>query len=422
MEIIRTIKGTNDLLPGDSYRWQFSEGLIRQHSMRFGFREIRTPIFESTSLFSRGIGELTDIVSKEMYTFTDRGNHSLTLRPEMTASVMRSFIQHRLDQDGGVQKLFYIGPMFRAENVQKGRLRQFHQWGVECVGAEGPAADAEVIVLMIRTLASFGLTNLTLRINSVGDEQCRPVYRDALRAFFSPVKDQLCQTCQSRLESNPMRILDCKSQVCQSLAKNAPSILDYLNDECREHFQTLQSLLTAQGISFTIDDRLVRGLDYYTKTAFEVTSNDLGSQNAVGGGGRYDLLVAQLGGKPTPSVGFAIGLERLFIILEELKLNPGWESPVPDLYVALLDAEARLSAAPLIDSLRTAGLSVDYDLMNRSLKAQLREADRLGSRFVVVIGSQELSTGQFRLKNMKTGTEKVVSSGEWTEAIRSPRS
>lgn len=419
MEIIRTIKGTNDLLPGDSYRWQFAEGLIRQHSMRFGFREIRTPVFESTALFSRGIGELTDIVSKEMYTFTDRGNNSLTLRPEMTASVMRSFIQHRLDQDGGVQKLFYIGPMFRAENVQKGRLRQFHQWGVECVGAEGPAADAEVIVLMIRTLASFGLTNLTLRINSVGDEQCRPVYRDALRSFFNPVKDQLCQTCQSRLESNPMRILDCKSQVCQALAKNAPSILDYLNDDCRIHFQTLQSLLTVQGISFTVDDRLVRGLDYYTKTAFEVTSNDLGSQNAVGGGGRYDLLVAQLGGKPTPSVGFAIGLERLFIILEELKLNPGWESPVPDLYVALLDSEARLSAAPLIDSMRKSGLSVEYDLMNRSLKSQLREADRLGSRFMVVIGSQELSSGQFRLKNMKTGNEKIIASGEWIQAIRS---
>ncbi|NUQ81148.1 MAG: histidine--tRNA ligase [Bacteroidetes bacterium] len=418
MEIIRTIKGTNDLLPGESFRWQFAEALIRSQSSRFGFREIRTPIFESTALFSRGIGELTDIVSKEMYTFPDRGGNSLTLRPEMTASVMRSFIQHRLDQDGGVQKLFYIGPMFRAENVQKGRLRQFHQWGVECVSAEGPAADAEVIALMIRTLAAFGLTNLTLRINSVGDEQCRPVYREALRTFFTPVKDQLCPTCQGRLENNPMRILDCKSQVCQTLAKGAPSILDYLNEDCRTHFETLQSLLNALNIAYVIDDRLVRGLDYYTKTAFEVTSNDLGSQNAVGGGGRYDLLVSQLGGKPTPSVGFAIGLERLFIILEELKLNPGWVAPVPDLYIALLDREARMAAASVIDTLRTEGLSVEYDLMNRSLKAQLREADRLGSRFVVVIGSQELSSGQFRLKNMQTGTEQVLPVQEWVQAIR----
>lgn len=417
MEPIRSIKGTQDLLPQSSYRWQFAENKIKAISETYGYREIRTPVFESTQLFKRGIGELTDVVSKEMYTFEDRGGTSLTLRPEMTASVMRAWIQNNLGQEGGVQKMYYIGSMFRAENVQKGRLRQFHQWGIELVGSPAPVADAEVIMLMMRTLESFGLKSLRLKINSVGDENCRPVYKEILKAYLRPHFDQLCKTCQGRFESNPMRILDCKNETCKTLIRQAPVITDHLNDDCKTHFESVKNLLTAAGIAFEIDPFLVRGLDYYTKTAFEVVSDDLGSQNAVGGGGRYDLLVEQLGGKPTPSVGFAIGIERLLIILEERKLLEDVKPKTPVLFVAAFGQPHLEAMIPVVEKLRGLGIQTEIELLGRSIKAQMREADRLGATYVVVVGDNEMAQKSVSLKNMKTGDQKQLSFDQLVEFL-----
>ncbi len=418
MEPIKNIKGTQDLLPQQAWKWHYIESVIRKMSETAGYREIRTPIFESTQLFKRGIGELTDVVSKEMYTFTDRGNTSLTLRPEMTASVMRSWIQNSLGQEGGVQKLYYAGPMFRAENVQKGRLRQFHQWGIELVGSPAAAADAEVILLMIRTLESFGLTNLKLKLNSVGDENCRPVYREILKDYFRPRLAELCPVCQGRFDSNPMRILDCKNETCKSVSAEAPKITDHLNEACQTHFDLVKTFLTKANIPFEIDPFLVRGLDYYTKTAFEVISTDLGSQNAVGGGGRYDLLIEQLGGKPTPSVGFAIGIERLLILLEDRNLFKDLSPKGPDLFVATFSESHQTAIFPVVQNLRIAGIRTEMELIGRSIKAQMREADRLKAAYVLVVGDQELETQTVTLKKMADGSQTPVNLSELTDFFR----
>lgn len=408
MEIIRSIKGTQDTLSPEINEWEFVEQRIKDFSNRFGFHEIRTPIFENTNLFKRSIGELTDVVSKEMYTFEDRGGTSLTLRPEMTASVMRSYIQQNLGMDGGVQKLFYIGAMFRAENVQKGRLRQFHQWGVELIGSPSPLADVEVISLMIQLLKSFGIENLGLKINSVGDENCRPIYKQILIEYLKPQTENLCKTCQGRLEQNPMRVLDCKNDSCKLIIKHAPKLIDHLNEACSIHFEMVKSGLNALQIPFEIDPFLVRGLDYYTKTAFEVVSTDLGSQNAVGGGGRYDLLIEQLGGKSTPSVGFAIGLERLLIILKEKNLLTHILPSGPDLFIGCFKEQDMVDIYPIIYDLRQNGISVEFELLGRSVKAQMREANRLKALYSTVLGDNEINSKVLNLKRMSDGEQYSV--------------
>ena len=408
MEKIKSIKGTQDLLPADSHKWQFIENKIDEVCRTFGFKEIRTPIFENTALFKRGIGELTDVVSKEMYTFNDRSENSLTLRPEMTASVMRSFIQHNLNMDGGVQKLYYVGAMFRAENVQKGRLRQFHQWGAELVGSPSPLADVEIIQLVMSLFNALGLKNLSLKINSVGDENCRPAYKEKLKDFLRPKLAELCTTCQNRFETNPMRILDCKNPVCHEKIAGAPMMVDNLDESCQKHFDTVLTTLKKLNIPFEIDPMLVRGLDYYTKTAFEVVSNDLGSQNSVGGAGRYDLLIEQLGGNKIPAVGFAVGIERLVIIMDEQKLFEKIQPASPKLFVAGFSETHIQEILPVVSELRSKGISVEVELLGRSLKAQMREADRLKAEYSVVIGDNEISSKSAKIKHMATGNQEEV--------------
>lgn len=408
MEKIKSIKGTHDLLPSESFQWNYIENAIKSVCARYGYKEIRTPIFENTALFKRGIGELTDVVSKEMYTFSDQGGNSLTLRPEMTASVMRSYIQHNLGMEGGVQKLFYIGPMFRAENVQKGRLRQFHQWGIESVGASSPLADVEVIMVLMDVFDLLGIKNLGLKINSVGDENCRPQYKIALQDYLRPHLTTLCQTCQTRFEKNVLRILDCKNAHCHSIVLSAPKITNFLDDVCRTHYQTVIQTLTKLDIPFEKDPFLVRGLDYYTKTTFEIVSTDLGSQNAVGGAGRYDLLLEQLGGTKTPAVGFAVGIERLMIIMEEQKLLDSIPVVRPDLFIGTFSDEHIIQLLPIIRELRKAGLVVENELLGRSIKAQMREADRLKAKYSMIIGDNEITSKSAKVKNMADGSQSEV--------------
>lgn len=408
MEKIKSIKGTHDLLPAESYQWQFVENAIRTVCARYGYREIRTPIFENTALFKRGIGELTDVVNKEMYTFTDQGGNSLTLRPEMTASVMRSYLQHNLGMEGGVQKLYYIGPMFRAENVQKGRLRQFHQWGIESVGASSPLADVEVILVLMDTFQLLGIKNLGLKINSVGDENCRPQYKVALQDFLRPKLNNLCQTCQTRFDKNVLRILDCKNPSCKTIVSTAPKITDYLDETCKTHYQTILSTLKKLGIPYEEDPFLVRGLDYYTKTTFEIVSTDLGSQNAVGGAGRYDLLLEQLGGTKTPAVGFAVGIERLLIIMQEQNLLDTIPVSHPDLFIGAFSENHLISMLPLIRNLRQGGFSVEHELLGRSIKAQMREADRLKAKFSIIIGDNELASQTVKIKSMQNSNQTEI--------------
>jgi histidyl-tRNA synthetase len=395
-----------DILPGESEKWQFLEGLVREVARRFHFREIRTPIMEPTEMIARGVGQLTDIVSKEMFAF-DRGDDHYVLRPEGTASVCRAYIQHRLDQRGGAQRLFYIGPMFRAERPQKGRQRQFHQFGAEILGSADPLADAEVIAFMAEVYRLAGIANTTLRINSVGDPESRQAYKEALVAYFKPFEAQLSEVSRTRLQNNPMRILDSKESEDQVLVTDAPSIIDYLNQDCLDHYSGVKAHLVALGIPFVEDHRLVRGLDYYTKTAFELTSTDLGSQDALGGGGRYDLLVEELGGQPTAAVGFASGMERFMIACEALEIGLGSE-PKTDVYIACHGDKARFWAVMAAQELRSAGVSTLYDTSGRSVKAQMKEANREGAKWTIVVGESELEKGEFVLRNMQASEEQSL--------------
>lgn len=403
-EKIQRIKGTNDIIPGEIESWQAIEQVIQTVMTRFAYREIRTPIFERTELFARGVGEDTDIVAKEMYTFTDKGGTSLTLRPELTASVVRSYIQNNFQQTSPTVKLWYQGPIFRQERPQKGRYRQFHQFGAEAIGSPHPETDVEIISLFWEILMQLGVSDsVTLKINSVGDEESRNAYREALREYLKPRFSELSETSQRRYETNPLRILDSKDPQDKALIRNAPRLLDYLNDSSAQHYQTVLSLLESLDIPFQQDDRLVRGLDYYTHTAFEFTSDALGAQDAVCGGGRYDGLIGELGGSDTPAIGWAAGTERLLLVMETLGKTAS--PPVLDCYLAVLGDAQRPVAMKLLQEWRAAGLSCDSDLQRRSLKAQLREANRQNARFVVILGESEREKRMVQIKSMDTGEQ-----------------
>jgi histidyl-tRNA synthetase len=402
-------------MPEEAARWQALEARARAISTASGYREIRTPIFEATELFLRGVGETTDIVSKEMYTFADRKGRSLTLRPEGTAGVMRALVEHGVAQAGRIHRLWYAGPMFRYDRPQAGRYRQFHQWGAECVGSAHPAADVEIILLLVDFLASLGLEGTTVQLNSVGHSGCRPAYQERLRAYLAPHVETMCADCRVRFEKNPLRVLDCKVPHDREIAAGIPSILDSLCAECREHFDAVQAGLTLHGVQFTLDPRLVRGLDYYTRTAFEVHDPSRGAQSAMGGGGRYDGLIADVGGPSVPGVGFSAGLERILMALEERKLTPGADAPL--VYVARAgDAAVEAVAQQLVRELRRegaaaagAGYAVIADLEpGRGLGAQFKHADRVGATVAVVLGGDELAADAVTVKDLKTGTQEKI--------------
>ena len=402
-----SVKGTADVLPADSYKWQFVEKKMLETAGIFGFQEIRVPVFEYTEVFTKNVGETTDVVQKEMYTFTDKGDRSITLRPEFTAGVVRSVIEHGLINGALPVKACYIGGCYRYEKPQAGRMREFHQFGAEMFGAKDPAADAEMILLANSVLTNLGIKNLSLEINSIGCPECRAKYHAALKEYFASRKDELCETCKDRLDRNPMRILDCKSPVCKEIADKAPIMIDYLCDECNTHFDGVKKHLNAVGLNFTVNPKIVRGLDYYTKTVFEFISGEIGAQSTVCGGGRYDGLVGQMGGPEMPSLGFAMGIERLLMVMA----SQGTEFPevkVPDIYIAPMGEAASLKATKLCMDLRDEGFTAITDVAGRSLKAQMKYADKLGARFSTVIGDDELANDRCVLKNMQTGEQQEV--------------
>ncbi len=404
-------RGTKDILPDSVGRWLYLEEKIRDICRRFGYHEIRTPLFEHTELFQRGIGDTTDVVEKEMYTFQDRGGRSITLRPENTAAAVRAYLEHKLYAEDALTKLFYIGSMFRFDRPQKGRFREFHQFGVEALGEASPAVDAEIIMLAVRFLESLGLNELKLSINSVGDPACRPVYRERLREFFSGKLDGLCEDCRSRYDRNPMRILDCKHEHCQELSVGAPEITDCLCSDCSAHFEKVKEYLKAAGIPFTCDPRLVRGLDYYTRTAFEIKYEPLGAQSAVAGGGRYDGLVEEIGGNPTPAVGFAVGLERVMLAMEMQGLFPDIGERT-DAFVVVMGDEARSEGFRLLCELRDAGFSAIMDYAGRSMKSQMKQADKTKARYALILGGDELSKGVVTLRNMESSGQAEIARDE----------
>lgn len=405
--ITKSIKGTLDLLPSESHKRQFVEHSCLEIAQNFGYKEIRTPVFEHTELFQRGVGDTTDVVQKEMYTFTDKGDRSITLRPEGTAGVVRSYLEHGLFNEAMPQKLCYITSCYRYEKPQAGRLREFHQFGIECFGSASPAVDAEVMAVAQNLFDFLGVRNLKLEINSIGCKECRKEYHAALHQYFESKKDELCGTCLGRLERNPMRILDCKSPVCSAIAKDAPKVTDYLCDDCKAHFESVQTYLKAMGMDFTVNPTIVRGLDYYSRTVFEFVSTDIGAQGTVCGGGRYDGLVEEVGGTHTPALGFGMGIERLMLLME----NQGIAFPEAakcELYIATMGEKATVQAAAMANALRREGMFVEFDVVGRSVKAQMKYANKIGAKFTVVIGDSELESGIVKLKNMESGEEQEV--------------
>ena len=410
-------KGTKDILPEQIGKWNYVENIFREKCKRFGFREIRTPLFEHTELFSRGVGDTTDIVQKEMYTFKDYGDRSITLKPEGTASVVRAFLESKQYAETQPTKYFYITPCYRYEKPQAGRLREFHQFGIEVFGAKSMLADIEVISLADNLLKSFGIDGLELRINSVGCPDCRAKYRDALREYFRPHYDNLCDTCKDRYERNPMRIIDCKSPEDQKIAAGAPSILDYLCDDCSNAFNDLQKGLDAAGIEYIVDPTIVRGLDYYTKTAFEFVSNDIGAQGTVCGGGRYDNLISEVGGQDIPGVGFGLGIESLLLLMENKGISFPEEDTMDALIVTLGD-DAKYYGIKLANELRASGINCDMDSMERNMKGQLKFADRRGYKYAVIIGDNELASGKCQVKNLKESTASDVEFEKLAEVLQ----
>lgn len=405
--VTKAIKGTKDVLPKDVHKNQYIEATALDIAEKFGYKEIRTPVFEHTELFQRGVGDTTDVVQKEMYTFDDKGGRSITLRPEGTAGAVRSYLENGLCNEALPQKVCYIGPFFRYEKPQAGRLREFHQFGVECFGTASPLADAELIALGKSIFDTLEVKDISLEINSIGCPTCRAEYHKALKEYFSARKDELCDTCRDRLDRNPMRILDCKSPVCSEIAKDAPVVTDYLCEECKEHFEKVQQYLKAMNIDYTINPKIVRGLDYYTKTVFEFISNSIGAQGTVLGGGRYDGLVDELGGQKTPSLGFAMGLERIMLLMEAQNA-PFPDANVPDLFVVALGDKATLKAVEIVKDMRAEGFGALMDLNQRSVRAQMKYADKLGAKFNIVIGDNEVETGVAKLKNMASGEETEI--------------
>lgn len=401
-------KGTRDMLPQDAYLWQMVEGKMRALAALWGYREVRTPVFEHTELFLRGVGGTTDIVQKEMYTFKDKGDRSITLKPEGTAGAARAFIEGRLYAETLPCKMYYLNaPIFRYENPQAGRLREHHQFGMECFGGREPSVEAELINALMTLLTDLGLKNLSVHINSIGCPTCRPIYHQKLREYLGDRLSELCPTCRERFEKNPLRILDCKEEKCKAIVKDAPSILDCLCDECADHFSRLQALLSAQGTPFSIDPHIVRGLDYYTKTVFEIIMQSGREGLALCGGGRYDGLVEELGGPATPAAGFGIGAERILMELKNQGLTPAAPT-VTDVYVANLGADMAAPAFTLTQALRARGIKADSDLAGRSLKAQFKFADKLGARLVVIAGGDEYARGTVRVRDMHTKEEKEI--------------
>ena len=409
-------KGTKDTLPSQVYRWHYVEKKFSEICEKYGYKEIRTPIFEHTELFQRGVGDTTDIVQKEMYTFTDHGNRSITLKPEGTSPVARAFIEHKQYAEVQPTKYCYITPCFRYEKPQSGRLRAFHQFGIEIFGTTNMIADAEVICLGYDFLHKMGIKDIQLRINNVGCPECRKKHREALRRFLEPVYDQLCNTCKDRYERNPMRILDCKSETCQSLVKDAPDMLDYLCDECRDAFEDVKKNLDAMGIAYTVDPRIVRGLDYYTKTAFEFVTESNGTQGTVCGGGRYDHLIEEIGGPPIPGVGFGLGIERLLMLMDE----HGVEIPQPEplkAFIAVMGDDAKAFGLKLLRELRQKGVKAEMDTLARNIKGQFKYADRLGAKYTVVIGDNELAEGAVSIKEMATSQQRQVKLDDLLEEL-----
>ena len=409
--ITKSVKGTQDVLPKESYKWQFIEKIMREEANAHSFKEIRTPVFEHTELFQRSVGDTTDVVQKEMYTFNTKGEDSITLRPEGTAGSARAILEHGVYNDGYPIKAYYFTSCYRYEKPQKGRLREFHQFGMEVYGAASYFADAEVICAADSIFKRLGVKGLNLEINSIGCPNCRANYHKALKEYFAEHTSELCETCLSRLEKNPMRILDCKSPICSKTAKKAPTVLDYICDDCREHFEGVKKCLDSVGIEYTVNPTIVRGLDYYTRTVFEFVSSSIGAQGTVCGGGRYDGLIEELGGQHTPSLGYAIGIERLLLLLEAQGIEiPA--APTCDIYIAGLGEKAQLKSFELVKTVRSSSLSAECDIVGRSLKAQMKYADKIGAKFSIVLGDSEIESGKAQLKNMETGEKAEISLGE----------
>ncbi len=414
MAQITAPKGTQDILPKESGRWQKAESIMRDLCAQYGFKEIRTPVFEHTEVFVRGVGETTDVVTKEMYTFEDKGGRSVTLRPEGTAGIVRSFVENGLFNEALPTKLFYMIQCFRYEKPQKGRLREFHQFGLELFGAPDPIADATIISLPYRLFKKVGLEGISLELNSIGCKECRAKYREALIAYFQKDEEQLCPTCRERLQKNPMRILDCKSEICRGIAKDAPLITDYLCGDCSDHFEAVKEYLSIMKIDYRVNPRIVRGLDYYNRTVFEFVSDQIGAQGTVCGGGRYDGMTEQFGGAPQPGIGFAMGMERFMLVLEQAGITLEEDNGC-DLFLIPLGDRACKEAVRIADELLDRGVKVQYDLLRRSVKAQMKYADKIGAARTMVLGDSELDEGAATIKNMADGTQKKVALNELQE-------
>ena len=415
--MIQIPKGCKDVLPSQAYLWQYVEAAAREVAAVYAFKEIRTPVFEHTELFARGVGDTTDIVNKEMYTFLDKGGRSVTLRPEGTAGVARAFIEHGLAGSALPFKAYYLISAFRYERPQAGRLREFHQFGCELYGAAGAFADAEVVTLADAFLKRLGLKKVELRLNSIGCKRCRARYHEALKAYFAPHLGEMCEDCRSRYDKNPMRMLDCKAEGCKRLAAGAPRMLDYLCDDCRAHFEQVKALLSGAGVAYTVDPSIVRGLDYYSRTVFEFVSDAAGAQGTVLGGGRYDTLLEQMDSKPVPAVGFAAGMERLLLVMEAEGVLPASDMGAA-CYLAGMDDASRRRAFLLAQELRGAGIPCETDLMERSVKAQFKYADKTGARFVAVLGERELAEGAAEVKDLRVSSSERVKFGELADYIK----